>query len=250
MKRYIKLFIVPVLCFAVFLSYNNVNAKEIYYSNDNGVSLSKEEYDFFSMLYWDGYQEYLTTEKYEIFVANDFLNAEYDSSTTQEKNNIKIGDVSSAQGTYHSTNSKSISISKICDTTCIIITKVNWFGTPSVKSYDVIGAYLYGATRIGTPSTLASSNSNTTSTAYYKYDSNGFGGSFVVPSGSGLVITQDFITTTSGHIYASYQHATKTSSLAISQSYNISLTGFGGVFGFYGSAYNTYDDMNGVDIIL
>ena len=243
MKRYIKLFMMGIILMVLFIS-GNVHAKEIYYTNDNGVSLSEEEYDFFSRVYWEGYQEYLTPEKYEMYVANDFLNAEVASSTTQDIN------ANSPQGTFHSTTYKGITITKVCSNTCIIATVTDWYLDPSVRSYDVIGSYIYGATRIGTPSTLISSTTSSFSSNLIKYDTNGFGTSFQLPGGSSLKITQDFVTTTSGHIYASYQHAMQTSSLSISQSYNISLTGFGGVFGFYGSAYSIYDDMNGVDIVL
>ncbi len=250
MRRYVKSFIVTVLLLIVFVTNSNVNAKEIYYTNDYGVSLSKEEYDFFSQVYWEGFQKLLTLEKYEQFVSIDFLNAEYEYSTTREKDK-KIGEEYSPKGTYHSTGTKSVSISKICSTNCIIVTVAEWYGTPTIKSYDVIGAYLYNSTRLSTPSTIISSTTTSYSSNSIKYDSNGFGTSFLLPqSGNSYEISQDFITTKSGHIYASYQHAKQTSSLAISQSYNISLTGFGGVFGFYGTAYNTYDAMNGVDIAL
>ena len=249
MRRYIKLSIVIVLFLLVTITANNVSAKEIYFTNDNGVSLSKEEYDFFKQLYWDGFPELLTLEKYEQFVSMDFLNAEYEYSTTQNIN--KIGDQYSPRGTYHSTGAKSIRISKVCSNNCVIVTVAEWFGTPSVKSYDVIGAYLYNSTRIGTPTTIISSSTTSYSSNSIKYDTNGFGTSFLLPqSGNSYVISQDFLTTYSGHIYASYQHAASTSSLTISQSYNISLTGFGGVFGFYGQAYNIYDGMQGVDIVL
>ena len=30
------------------------SAKENYFTNENGVSLSEKEYDFFSKLYWEG----------------------------------------------------------------------------------------------------------------------------------------------------------------------------------------------------
>ena len=40
------------------------SAKENYFTNENGVSLSEKEYDFFSKLYWEGYQKSLTQEEY------------------------------------------------------------------------------------------------------------------------------------------------------------------------------------------
>ena len=43
----------------------NVSAKNLFYQNENGVMMSKNEYDYFSKIYWDGYQEYITQEEYD-----------------------------------------------------------------------------------------------------------------------------------------------------------------------------------------
>ena len=48
----------------------NVYAEEdIYYTNDNGVSLTKTEYDFFTKMYWDGYQEFVTPDGFKEYVC-------------------------------------------------------------------------------------------------------------------------------------------------------------------------------------
>ena len=38
--------------------------------------------------------------------------------------------------------------------------------------------------------------------------------------------------------------------LAVSQQFNVSRIGYGGVFSFYGTATSVYDNMNGVDIAV
>ena len=63
-----------------------------------------------------------------------------------------------------------------------------------------------------------------------------------------LSVIQQFTVTTGGTVYASYQHAMKSTTKAISQMYNITPTGAGYVFAFYGDATSVYDQMNGVDI--
>lgn len=66
--------------------------------------------------------------------------------------------------------------------------------------------------------------------------------------GSSLSITQRFEVSIGGTVYASYQHANKTSTLAKSKDYNISQYGYGGVFLFSTSSSSYYDGMGGVYI--
>lgn len=63
-----------------------------------------------------------------------------------------------------------------------------------------------------------------------------------------MILNQDYDVSKGGTVYASYQHATSNTTLATSQNYTFSLTGYGRVFLFYNSARNIYDAMNGVDI--
>ena len=52
-----NILIVTLLMLVFFINSNNVFAKETYFVNDNGVSFSKEEYDFLTQLFWDGCQK-------------------------------------------------------------------------------------------------------------------------------------------------------------------------------------------------
>lgn len=53
------------ICIIIILAslfIGNVNAQEFYYENNNGVILTKQEYDKISEFFWEGYQNNLTNE--------------------------------------------------------------------------------------------------------------------------------------------------------------------------------------------
>ena len=242
MKKIGKLVILTFICSLCMLGVTEASAKEAYFTNNNGVSLTKEEYDFFAEMYWDGFQDIMTQKQYNIFNDGGYFGHEIESKT--------VYDTPLTRGTEHSTANKSITISKVCNSDCAITVYVKWINNPAIRSYDVIGAYLYNVSRTGVLDTFATATGGTANAAGTKTQTKGFGTSIKIPSGSNLRVTQTFTTTKGGHIYASYQHAAKESSLAISQQFDISVAGFGSVFEFYGDAYNIYDRMNGVDIAV
>ena len=155
----------------------------------------------------------------------------------------------SPQGTFFASSSKGITIAKTCSDNCKIVTTLTWYGVPNVKSYDLMGAYLWGPTRVSNVITSTSSTAQGYSIIEIKEQNGGFGASFKLPqSGTNFQTIQQFTVTTGGTVYASYQHAMKSTTKAISQMYNITPTGAGYVFAFYGDATSVYDQMNGVDI--
>lgn len=244
MKKNAKLFLLVVISLAVVLSCPNVLAKEAYYSNLNGVSLTQEEYEFFTKMYYDGYQATITQDEYQRFVDNNVLHGTY------ETKEIVDPGTPVTRGSEHVTGSKRLKIAKACSSNCLVSVLLTWLGDPTIRSYDVMGAYLNNVTLKSTVTTKVSSNSSTTFPNAVKQSQEGFGNSFKIPTGSGLSISQDFYTSQGGRVYASYQHAKSNTTLAVSQSYSISRTGFGGVFAFSGTAASVYDGMNGVDLAI
>ncbi len=245
--RFSKLILVSLICLSIICSYTSVSAKETtsYFTNDNGVSLTKEEYDFLTKMYWDGYQKMMTKEEYKNFSDNNIMNREY-----AEK--VVTYDLPKTRGTFHSSLAKSIKIARSCgEYDCFISVVTTWLGVPTVKSYDVMGCSFDGGIKlVSTPNTRVSSSDDTFfSQDLQKFD-NGLGSSFKIPTGSNLVINQDFYVTRKGHVYASYQHAMRETTLEVSRDYKISGIGFGGVFEFGDKASKIYDDMNGVDIAV
>lgn len=218
----------------------NTYAKEVYYTTPNGIELTEAEYNFLVNFYWEEYVDNMTQEQYEEFTNSDLL-----SRKLIVKNNDQIGQTRSQS---HSTNSKNIKIAAACSSTCVVSIVATWYVNPTIRSYDVIGAYFSGVSLISHQSTVVHASTGSNSFSNLKTAYNGLGNSVLLPSGTNLVINQILTTTTGGTIYGSYQHATQNTTLAVSKLYSFSLGGYGNVFSFYGNAYGVYDGMAGVDI--
>lgn len=59
----------------MFFCVTTVNA-EVYYSNENGVAFTKEEYDFVSNMFYPGYQNIMNFDDYDNIFANGTLESE------------------------------------------------------------------------------------------------------------------------------------------------------------------------------
>lgn len=225
-------------------SISNVSASEYYYVNDKGVRLTEKEYDFISKMYYEGYQKYLTKEEYKVVFAEE-INDDITSNTYIEYGN-------ELHGTSHSSASKSLTISESCSDSCLIIVKASWLKSPTIRSYDLIGAYLDGVSLLNAPITSVVNSTNSTSTVDYDSFANGFGVSAkLISTGNDMQIMQTYRTTRGGHVYASYQHAKKEITLANSKQYTINYAGYGHVFLFNNMFIREYyDGMGGVDIAV
>lgn len=239
-----KFLIIPILC---ILGLTNVNATNVYYTNGE-VNLTKKEYDFVKEFYGETFLEDMTSDDYswieELDVNNNVV-------AVKSVNLEPMGIL--PYGTNVTSNSKTLSIAKSCYTNyCIVTTNVNFLNNPSVRSYDVMGARFSGTSLYNQNiTTQVRSSSGTTVSSNYQYFNNGFGNSVKLPdNGSNIIIQQKFYVNPTGTVYASYQHAIKSVSLSTSKMYFISMTGYGGVFTFTGSAINSYDATTGVDISL
>ena len=234
--------LIPILFICLTLNINNVKALETFYKNKNGVTLTKEEYDFLSQMYWNGYQSLMTLDDYEEFKNSKVMNGQIEVKELNYNNYIM------PYGTSIISGDKSLKIFKSCSSNCLISVTLQWTSNPSVKSYDVMGAYIENTSFVDTPRTLLVSTDSTTTITDLKKTNNGIGSSFKLPSGSNIKVNQIFKVNTGGHVYASYQHAKSNSTLAKSKDYTFSKFGYGGVFQFSDSSSNIYDGMTGVDI--
>ncbi len=234
--------IVAIGIIAFIICANNVSAKEIYYTNKNNVSFTKEEYQFLTKLYWEGCQELFDEKSYQKFVDSNIINAKVETKI--------VDDLYRPYGTSFSSSSKSLKIAKACSNNCLISVTATWAAEPTIKSYDVIGTYLDKTSLVNTPVTTATTGDDKISSKEIQKFSNGFGVSIKLPSKitEYLIINQTFRVNLGGHVYASYQHAMQNISLANSKKYTIARGGYGGVFKFSGVAAETYDKFTGVDI--
>ena len=251
-EKFSKLILVSLICLSIMCSYSVVSAKEtnVYFTNDNGVSLTKEEYDFLVKMYCDWYTKLMTKKEYQEFNDKKIIEREYEEKT------VTYDEKPLTRGSYHETAAKSLKISKACDSDgeCFIVVNATWNGVPTVKSYDLMGSYLNGDIElVSGPDTRVSSSEKAFFASDMKKTKNGFGFSFKLPGGEYHVISQSFHVQKKENfeyasIFSSYQHARRETTLEVSQDYKISLVGEGHVFDFGEDAYDVYDHMNGVDI--
>lgn len=234
-----------IIAFLILISIENVSAlEENTYENKNGVILTEKEYKFVTSFYNDDYFNNMTQQEYDWISFLDINNKKVIINSYVDDNNAK--------GPVYSTGSKKITIAKTCDASkCAVLTNLTWLTNPIIRSYDVIGARFSGTSLYS--NTFVTKVTSSAGVSYYNYNkvlSNGFGTSVLLPASpaTNIIVDQQFYTNPGGSIYASYQHATSNISLSTSYNYNISASGYGGVFAFYGSATGVYDGMGGVNI--
>ena len=246
MKKIVML-LLAVLC--VFGITKNVYAEEAYYTNPNGVELTREEYDFLTTFYNSVYPSIMTRDMYERFVETDLMNSEVQIVSYTEPQLPLLNPGLPPTSQSHSTTAKTVQIASGCYTDfCIIDLQNTWHASPGIRSWDNIGAYLDGINLISHDGTYVYStaglnwfsNLNTT---------NGVGNSVKLPdTGENIIVDMSFTVSRGGTVYGSYQHAMQNTTLLNSQNYTISIGGYGGVFLYNGNAIGVYDGMNGVDI--
>ena len=247
MKKLYNFILLFFLCFTIGLL--SVNAKEIYYTNKNGITFTKEEYDFFSEMYYDGYQAIMNKEDREKFDGKELKIENIEKVIYDESINKNTGNM--LKGNYHETQAKKLQISKVTggNAPTIVIT-ATWKYSPNVRSYDLIGAYLNGVSMIGSAASILSYSGGTIYESAYISSSNGYGSVVKLPSsGSNIIVSSTFLVTGSGTVYGSYQHAKSSISLNNAQQFSISFSGLGNVFYFSNLNIRAkYDAMQGVSI--
>lgn len=229
----------------------NVHADDVYYTNKNGVGMTEEQYNFLGDLYFDGYQEYITQDKFNKYLSMGL----YDEKVYKKEIEDFESGVESPKALIHETTAKKLTLAYACSgNNCTMVTALQWKGIPKVLSYDVIGSYLYGnLSRIDTPTTILHWSGEAVEFTDRVYSGNGYGCTVLLPKSSTLIrISQDVDVEVNGDgtFYSSYQHATKRITLETSKKYTTGYGGYGGVFFFYGSAVGVYDQMGGVNVHL
>ena len=243
-------FVLGILAFSAFSI--NVKADDIYYTNANNVSMTKDEYDYFVELADEDYPNIVTQDVYDKFINNNLFGQPIEKQIYDE-DSVKQQEIIPSvipRGTVHETQAKKLVLSKACTSTfCNITVTLTWKGQPVIKSWDVIGALLYGnVTAANNPYTTLTYSGGTISYTDPYYVGGGFGTSVKMQTSStNMRIYQSFDVYGTGTVYASYQHATSNISKSTSKLYTVAYGGYGGVFYFYGNASGVYDQMGGVN---
>lgn len=247
MKQFVK--VLFVLMGVISL---NVYADDVFYTNQNNVSLTEQEYDFFTKMYWDGFQEYVDNTLYNKYASMGLYDKEVHTSVTEV---APSSNGSQSYGLLHETTAKKLQLSYGCNgPVCAMVTTLQWKGRPTIRSYDVMGSLLQGnLVRLSTPVTKLYWSGTTITFTDRVYSGNGYGCSVLLQNSSTnmrIVQDVDIEITGNGLFFSSYQHATEYITLETSKSYTVGFGGYGGVFFFNGSAVGVYDQMAGVDTQL
>ena len=144
-----KLLIIVILGIIILIG-KNVYAKEVYYTNSSGVSFTKEEYDFFTYMTWDGYQEYITQDMVDEIQGKSITDPDVKKvGICTNSSKIPRTRDSNLEVT---TSAKSLTLGTYCTAYyCRVLMDLLWLGEPTVKSHDVIGSLIDGPTRLTKP---------------------------------------------------------------------------------------------------
>ena len=236
MFKLVKLSLVFIgTLFAINTSSIIVHADDSFYTNKNGVSMTEEQYNFLGELYFDGYQEYVTQDKFNKYLTMGL----YDEKVYKKEIEDFDDGALSPKALIHETTAKKLTLAYSCSGKyCTMVTGLDWKGIPKVISYDVIGSYLYGnISRLNTPTTFLYWSGQAIEFTDRVYSGTGYGCTALLQKSSVLMtIVQDVDVEVNGD--------------GTSKKYTTGFGGYGGVFFFYGSAVGVYDQMGGVDVHL
>lgn len=248
--------ILSVMIFTLSLcTMGNVQAEEEpYFVTYGGVELTEYQYNTLVDILSEERVKTITEDDYNALHVERMIEGKYSYKTEE----YEIEDPTFSWGiepyVYHETASKKITLSKGCfGDVCGIAVTAYWKKVPSVKSYDVIGirfdntsfyegpqGFYYGTTTGGTTS-FDKSIKTTNGLAYIKK---------ITSDVDYLAIDADLNYTYNGIVFASYQHATSSVTLAQASNFQFKGTGYGGVFLWPMSIRTKYDQMGGVSETL
>lgn len=249
-------------------------------SSVKAAEVKPEEYERLRNVFSDARISVMTDEEVEKYLEYDLENASTETVYYKgvSKNNesytwtevseeeYNTGDISvSPDGTYYATTYKEECLSVVQSSSTGIYTfalRATWRYIPTVRSFDVIAfrfrnIAIYEGTQSGTQIYKKSGASSYSYVAYSPYGTNiskqeqGFGISMNIVDDDITAlecsIEADGLASGSApYVFGNYQHATKTVTLAQSQSYTISAAGYGNVINFAESIASKYDGMSGV----
>ena len=245
-KRNIKMLMLSSLFIIPFTAFN----AEAYYTNNNGVDFTEEEYRYVTDLYFDGYQADMTQDDL------DFISPTIGSTINKYR---VVGDelelinpnICETRGIYPMyASDKDIVLTTSCSGgTCSAIIETDWNIQPGIRSYDLVGFYTSGShalntTKIYKDGSLTTTYSNTSAQCFLR----GCGQSAKLPTGSfsSLEVIQTFSCAINKTLHVSYQHAISTITKTKSEDFTISGSGMGGVFSHNYSTY--YENIGGISI--
>ena len=273
-KLYKSLKVAVLTVCIIYLCALTVKAQDTdaYYSNDLGLELTEEEYEYATQYVDDIELKFFTREDFD-YVFEDFEKHHVGSDSvvfTETANDYKLTyslNSISDWSAIHTTSMKKLTMDAYYTQGAVIkITlRCTWTSIPKIKSYDVIGMAVSkgcGFT-FNTPdnSNIQGYQIYDGNEIYYSHSSDNMKDSI---TGVGLStnisdnVTNTLIVELAANLvvpdnvtfYGSYQHAISNVTLSQSQKYTFSTSGMGNVFNFSNSVKNKYDNMQGVCVSI
>ena len=243
MKKTIKLILFLLSIFIISTNDAKALSQNDYYTNHYGIKIPLGEYNELKKYYSESFIYSMNEQEYENIMKYNLENITVSESTDFINNNM------STYSTSFSTNYKTI---RIVNNNGYITVSLIWKIMPKIRSYDVIAARFNGVSITGVTNfkqTYVSDGYTYISYSGTKKEfSNGLGYSFKLSEYSHLESSLSFWVSGNGTVYASYQHAHKTTTLNQSKQYTLSSSGYGGVILFDSAIRSYYDAMSGVSI--
>lgn len=278
--------LIVVFSLVLFWGYN-VNAKNVYYTNANGIEMSELEYNKLLQIFSENKVKFLTEDEFEVYkdaniLASDAvyqkvvsLNGEVISAeevSEEEYNNANVSASTPAvmpasDYGYYETTYKKLALSITDGSSLLLVGSLSWKLIPYCRSYDVF-AYRFNhfdySSFSGDQLYIKGDNGYDiyydTSSAGYQSFSNGLGVSMNLKDDSDITgfeltilarITFNSSDYSQGHVYISYQHAQADVTRAQSMGYTLNISGYGNVVLFSDSSIaNKYDQMSGIHLVV
>jgi len=263
------------------LPLNTFADETVYYTNQNGIEMSQDDYEAIIKMYSEGYAAVMTQDQYNHFkslnVTADDINPviKYIKS---EYNNL-TGEVTNTEITENEFNNaqfpkptKSMTVETVYKKMALTLTTITsgyadisltnkWKLLPSTRSFDVLAMRFINlddinGTQFGEQIYTINGSYNAVTYSWngtnINRQSNGFGISMNLIDSSSVTsfdmhITASLTIDGSNPIaYATYQHATSNVTLAQSKNYTLGAGGLGGVINFNNNIDNYYDGTTGL----
>lgn len=286
-KLFIKSTLIVVLVALLFCSYS-VSAKNIYYTNANGIEMSELEYDKLLQIFSETKIKYLTEEEFETYKDVNILMSDSiyqrvvslngEIISEEEVSEEEYNNASTSESTpgimrsvddygFYETTYKKLGISLSEGNGILLTGTLSWKLVPYCRSYDVF-AYRFNhfdysgfsGSQVYVKSNGAYNINYNTSSAGYKALSNGAGVSMNLKDDSDITGFELTVLThiafnssdySQGHVYISYQHAQADVTRAQSMDYTLNISGYGNVVLFSDSSIaNKYDQMSGIHLVV
>ena len=226
---------------------------EAYYENENGVILTKPEYDFIVDFYNENYPSIITVEEYNTLKDNNIFGQEIRRVSTDDKyTNPSVG-LLSGSGEFHETSYKRLELGCACGDTCLIRATLVWKKWPSARSYDLFGGMQVGSTAPSKYYSHMFVNGDSRAPVEIINNSMGVSATHRLPNDTklnSLAFDLSFVVAKRGKVSATYQHAKKNITLVNTRRFTFNYNGYGNVYLFEQGIRPYYDQMSGLDLDL